>query len=77
MYTTSYLCPSDLNWFMTYWTIQKLELNDKPVHFYINNIEKYGNIMLDSLFRQFKWYLSQIYTIIQLKKQVWLSKYNY
>ena len=43
MYTTSYLCASDLNRFMTRRTIQELELDDEPAHFYIDDIEEHGD----------------------------------
>jgi len=43
MYTTNYLCASDLNQFMTRWTIQELELDDEPARFYINDIEEHGD----------------------------------
>ena len=43
MYTTSYLCASDLNRFMTRWTIQELELDDGPARFHIDDIEEHSD----------------------------------
>ena len=43
MYTTSYLCASDLNRFMTRWTIQELELDHGPARFHIDDIEEHSD----------------------------------
>ena len=43
MYTTSYLCASDLNRFMMRRTIQELELDDGPARFHIDDIEEHSD----------------------------------
>ena len=46
MFSTSYLCSSDLNRFMTHWTIHELGLHDQPTSFYIHNIDDRHSISL-------------------------------